>query len=98
MMLETLGETKAAKAIDGAIRKAASQDMKSMAAGKMGMSTEPGGRPDRQVRRGIGYNRAVSFQLKIRALSYRSCHSERASDRKANEILRSLRMTNEVSK
>ena len=39
MMLETLGEAKAAKAIDGAIRKAASKDMKSMAAGKMGMST-----------------------------------------------------------
>ena len=39
MMLETLGEDRAAKAIDGAIRKAASQDMKSMAAGKMGMST-----------------------------------------------------------
>ena len=39
MMLETLGEAKAAKAIDGAIRKAASKDMKSMAAGKMGRST-----------------------------------------------------------
>ena len=39
MMLETLGEAKAAKAIDGAIRKAASKDMKSMAAGKMGLST-----------------------------------------------------------
>ena len=39
MMLETLGEAKAAKAIDAAIRKAASKDMKSMAAGKMGMST-----------------------------------------------------------
>ena len=39
MMLETLGEAKAAKAIDAAIRQAASKDMKSMAAGKMGMST-----------------------------------------------------------
>ncbi len=39
MMLETLGETRAAKAVDGAIRKAASKDMQSMAAGKMGMST-----------------------------------------------------------
>jgi 3-isopropylmalate dehydrogenase len=39
MMLETLGEAKAAKAIDGAIRRAASKDLKSMAAGKMGMST-----------------------------------------------------------
>ena len=39
MMLETLGEAKAAKAIDGAIRQAASKDLKSMAAGKMGMST-----------------------------------------------------------
>ena len=39
MMLEQLGETKAAAAVDQAIKKAASQDMKSMAAGKMGMST-----------------------------------------------------------
>ncbi|MEW6658266.1 MAG: 3-isopropylmalate dehydrogenase [Thermodesulfobacteriota bacterium] len=39
MMLEQLGEAKAAAAVDGAIKKAASQDLKSMAAGKMGMST-----------------------------------------------------------
>ena len=39
MMLEQLGEAKAAAAIDGAIKKAASQNMQSMAAGKMGMST-----------------------------------------------------------
>jgi 3-isopropylmalate dehydrogenase len=39
MMLETLGEVQAAKAVDGAIRKAAAHDLKSMAAGKMGMST-----------------------------------------------------------
>jgi 3-isopropylmalate dehydrogenase len=39
MMLEQLGETKAAAAVDGAIKKAASQDLKSMAAGQMGRST-----------------------------------------------------------
>ncbi len=39
MMLDTLGEAKAATAIDRAIRRAASQDLKSMAAGKMGLST-----------------------------------------------------------
>jgi 3-isopropylmalate dehydrogenase len=39
MMLEQLGEAKAAAAVDQAIKKAASKDMKSMAAGKMGMST-----------------------------------------------------------
>jgi 3-isopropylmalate dehydrogenase len=39
MMLETLGEEKAAKAIEAAIKKCAAQDMKSMAAGKMGLST-----------------------------------------------------------
>ncbi|HZE21480.1 MAG TPA: 3-isopropylmalate dehydrogenase, partial [Desulfobaccales bacterium] len=40
MMLEQLGETKVAAAIDGAIRKAAANDMKSMAAGRMGLSTD----------------------------------------------------------
>jgi 3-isopropylmalate dehydrogenase len=39
MMLETLGEARAAQAVDGAIRKAAGNDLKSMAAGQMGMST-----------------------------------------------------------
>jgi len=39
MMLDTLGETKAAAAVDAAIRKAAAHDLKSMAAGKMGLST-----------------------------------------------------------
>jgi 3-isopropylmalate dehydrogenase len=39
MMLEQLGEAKAAAAVDQAIKRAASRDMKSMAAGKMGMST-----------------------------------------------------------
>jgi 3-isopropylmalate dehydrogenase len=39
MMLEQLGEAKAAAAVDQAIKKAASKDMKSMAAGKMSMST-----------------------------------------------------------
>jgi 3-isopropylmalate dehydrogenase len=39
MMLETLGETKAAAAVEDAIKKAAAHDLKSMAAGKMGMST-----------------------------------------------------------
>ncbi|MFZ5453311.1 MAG: 3-isopropylmalate dehydrogenase [Thermodesulfobacteriota bacterium] len=39
MMLEQLGESQAAAAVDAAIKKAASQDLKSMAAGKMGMST-----------------------------------------------------------
>jgi 3-isopropylmalate dehydrogenase len=39
MMLETLGEARAAQAVDGAIRKAAANDLKSMAAGQMGMST-----------------------------------------------------------
>jgi 3-isopropylmalate dehydrogenase len=39
MMLDTLGEAKAAAAVDAAIRKAAAHDLKSMAAGKMGRST-----------------------------------------------------------
>jgi len=39
MMLEQLGEAKAAAAVEAAIKKAAANDMKSMAAGKMGMST-----------------------------------------------------------
>jgi 3-isopropylmalate dehydrogenase len=40
MMLETLGEFKAAKAVDDAVYRAlASGKIKSMAAGKMGMST-----------------------------------------------------------
>lgn len=39
MMLEQLGEDKAAKAIDKAIKKAVKNDLKSMAAGKMGMGT-----------------------------------------------------------
>jgi 3-isopropylmalate dehydrogenase len=40
MMLEQLGETKAAAAIDGAIRKTAAHDMQSMAAGRMGLTTD----------------------------------------------------------
>jgi len=43
MMLEQLGEAKAAAAVDKAIKKAAAQDLKSMAAGKMGMSTGQAG-------------------------------------------------------
>jgi 3-isopropylmalate dehydrogenase len=39
MMLETLGEARAAQAVDRAIRKAAANDLKSMAAGEMGRST-----------------------------------------------------------
>ncbi len=39
MMLEYLNEAKAAAAVDAAIRRTAAHDMKSMAAGKMGMST-----------------------------------------------------------
>ena len=39
MMLEQLGEAKAAAAIDAAIRKTAAHDMKSMAAGRMGLTT-----------------------------------------------------------
>ncbi|MGO8761446.1 MAG: isocitrate/isopropylmalate family dehydrogenase, partial [Desulfobaccales bacterium] len=39
MMLEQLGETKAAAAMEAAIKKTAANDMKSMAAGKMGLST-----------------------------------------------------------
>jgi len=39
MMLETLGEARAAQAVDGAIRKAAANDLKSMGAGQMGLST-----------------------------------------------------------
>ncbi|MFA5675379.1 MAG: 3-isopropylmalate dehydrogenase [Christensenellales bacterium] len=39
MMLEQLGEDKAAAAIDNAIKKAVSADIKSMSAGKMGYST-----------------------------------------------------------
>jgi 3-isopropylmalate dehydrogenase len=40
MMLEQLGETRAAAAIDAAIRKTAANDMQSMAAGRMGLSTD----------------------------------------------------------
>jgi 3-isopropylmalate dehydrogenase len=39
MMLEQLGAEKAAAAVEAAIKKAAASDLKSMAAGKMGMST-----------------------------------------------------------
>lgn len=39
MMLDYLGETEAAAAIEDAVKKAVSQDMKSMSAGRMGMST-----------------------------------------------------------
>lgn len=39
MMLEHLGATKAAAAMDAAIRKTAANDMKSMAAGQMGLNT-----------------------------------------------------------
>lgn len=40
MMLETLGENKAAKAIEAAVIKIATTKMKSLAAGKMGFATE----------------------------------------------------------
>lgn len=39
MMLENLGEAKAAQDIEGAIMKALKQDVKSLSAGKMGYST-----------------------------------------------------------
>ena len=39
LMLEQLGETKAAAAMEAAIKKTAATDMQSMAAGKMGLST-----------------------------------------------------------
>jgi 3-isopropylmalate dehydrogenase len=39
MMLEHLGAAKAAAAMDAAIRKTAANDMKSMAAGHMGLTT-----------------------------------------------------------
>ncbi len=39
MMLDYLGETDAAKAVENAVRKAVSQDLKSLSAGKMGYST-----------------------------------------------------------
>jgi 3-isopropylmalate dehydrogenase len=39
MMLDQLGAVKAAAAVEAAIKKAAANDMKSMAAGKMGLST-----------------------------------------------------------
>ena len=39
MMLEQLGAAKAAAAVEAAIKKTASQDMKSMAAGRMGLTT-----------------------------------------------------------
>ncbi len=39
MMLEHLGETRAAAAVEAAIKKVASQHLKSMAAGQMGLST-----------------------------------------------------------
>jgi len=40
MMLETLKEARAAAAVEGAIKEVASKHMKSMAAGKMGLSTD----------------------------------------------------------
>ncbi len=39
MMLDYLGEAEAAKAVENAVRKAVSQDLKSLSAGKMGFST-----------------------------------------------------------
>ena len=39
MMLDYLGEIKAAKAIEGAVKKVVSQDLKSLSAGKMGYGT-----------------------------------------------------------
>ncbi len=39
MMLDYLGETEAAKAVENAVRRAVSQDLKSLSAGKMGYST-----------------------------------------------------------
>ncbi len=39
MMLDYLGESEAAKAVENAVRKAVSQDLKSLSAGKMGYST-----------------------------------------------------------
>ena len=39
MMLDYLGEIEAAKAIEGAVRKVVSQDLKSLSAGRMGYST-----------------------------------------------------------
>jgi len=39
MMLEVLGEAAAAQRVEAAIRKVVSQDMQSMAAGKMGHTT-----------------------------------------------------------
>jgi 3-isopropylmalate dehydrogenase len=39
MMLDQLGAAKAAAAVEAAIKKTAANDMKSMAAGKMGLST-----------------------------------------------------------
>ncbi len=39
MMLDYLGETDAAKAVENAVRKAVSQDLKSLSAGRMGFST-----------------------------------------------------------
>jgi 3-isopropylmalate dehydrogenase len=40
MMLDTLGEAKAAKAIEDSVIKVATKKMKSLAAGKMGYPTE----------------------------------------------------------
>jgi 3-isopropylmalate dehydrogenase len=39
MMLDYLGEEEAAKAVEAAVKKAVSQDLKSLSAGKMGYST-----------------------------------------------------------
>ncbi|MCK4425474.1 MAG: 3-isopropylmalate dehydrogenase, partial [Deltaproteobacteria bacterium] len=39
MMLDYLGEIEAAKAIEGAVRKVVSHDLKSLSAGRMGYST-----------------------------------------------------------
>ena len=40
MMLENLGEEKAGKAVEDAVIKVATKEMKSLAAGKMGYSTQ----------------------------------------------------------
>ena len=50
MMLDTLGESKAAQAVENAVAEVTGTKLKSMAAGKMGYSTTRGRRPRGRAR------------------------------------------------
>ena len=59
MMLSVLGEEAAAKLVEDAIQKVVSQDMKSMSAGRMGLSTSQIG--DKIAGYIVGYNTPALF-------------------------------------